>query len=421
MKPGAAESIAWETFRPQPLRDPRPTADVLSAALIAAGEPLTHFLDPPGEPIQLLVNDPYRSTRTRAALEGLAEWMRATGAAARFRALVATGTHRVDAADREAFERATFGGVGLWIEEVLWHDAEDAVALVPLASVRLHRRLAESRRLLAIGSVEPHYFAGATGAHKTLTIGCMSRADIERNHAGALHPASDVLALHGNPVYDGVVAVLESLSRAGKRLLAVNEVVCEGSVVAAAVGDPLSTLGSLLPVVRTVYQRLVRETVDVLHLRVPPPLGRNLYQADKALKNNHAAVRDGGGIILEAACEEGIGPDAFLSLLRRSPDYATARGCVEHEGYRLGDHKAVKLRYLTDPAQRGVRVALVARNVSPHDAELLHMRACPDVEAALAWLRSLIVGRFEQGIRVEDAGNLSVQVAARDVRTRRPP
>ena len=150
-----------------------------------------------------------------------------------------------------------------------------------------------------------------------------------------MHPAAVGLRLLVNPVFDHIVTVLRGLEEAGKVICASGQVI-RGDVVAdAAVGAPLDTLEALLPTVRRLHVRCIPRAVDVLRLKVPLPLCRNLYQADKALKNNHPAVRDGGGIVLEADCPEGIGPDAFLSLLRRTTDRATALRIVEEEGYIL--------------------------------------------------------------------------------------
>lgn len=387
---------------------------VLRQAFVES-DSMTRFLDEAvagGEKVLLLVNDGHRSTQTRATLTALAE---SAGGPARmppFRAIVATGTHRFEAKERSDFEGSTFGGCGLDIEEVSWHDATDDRTLTEIAGVRLHRWLAEARFLLPIGSVEPHYFAGVTGPHKTLTIGCMSREDIERNHAYAMHPAAVGLHLQGNPVFDHIVKVLRGLEEAGKVICASGQVI-RGDVVAdAAVGAPLDTLDALLPTVRRVYLRCIPRAMDVLRLKVPLPLGRNLYQADKALKNNHPAVRDGGGIVLEADCPEGIGPDAFLSLLRRTTDRATALRIVEEEGYRLGDHKAVLLRHLTDPAGRGVRIALVSSHIDSRDAEVMGMKVFPAFSPAIAWLASVVTGPIERGLIVEDAGVVSVTVGA---------
>jgi nickel-dependent lactate racemase len=411
---GIQNRLSWETIAPLlPSGRRRPPVELLGEAwrTCPALEPFLGAAAAAGEPILLLVNDSHRSTQTRAALLALAGFLSGRFQTLRFRAVVATGVHRFSAAERRAFELATLAGTGLKVEDVVWHDADAADSLADLAGQRLNRRLAESRFLLPIGSVEPHYFAGVSGAHKTVTIGCLDRTGIERNHAGALQPAAEILCLSGNPVFDGIAAMLQGLHQAGKRICAINQVVRGGEIVAAVAGDPLETLDTLLPLVRRLYLRTVERPADLLHVRVPPPLGRNLYQADKALKNNHRAVRDGGGILLEADCSEGIGPDAFLSLLRRAGDYATACRIVAQEGYHLGDHKAVKLRQLTDPAQRGVRVALVSRNIAVEDAEAAGMSVFTHVESASQWLAAEIPDTLERGLVVEDAGFVSVAVA----------
>lgn len=399
-------SLHWDTIGPAPGGASIPAPEILREALFDSPvlEPFLNAAASAGEPVLLLVNDGHRSTLTRPALTALAEFLRELPSQPRFRALVATGAHRFSAEERRAFEALTFADCGLQVEAIAWHDVTDAASLIAVNGIHLHRWLAESRFLLPVGSVEPHYFAGVTGAHKTVTVGCMAQEEIERNHAGALAPESDVLRLHGNPVFDGIVEYLGKLQSAGKTTCAINEVACGGELVAAAVGDPLETLDRLLPTVRQVFVRPIERPADVLRLRAPLPLGRNLYQADKALKNNHLAVRDGGGIVLEADCSEGIGPDAFMNLLRRADDYATARQIVAQEGYRLGDHKAVKLRHLTDPAQRGVHVALVSLHVSAADAESAGMSVFAGVAPALDWLARVVTGPLERGLIVEDAG-----------------
>ena len=407
------DNIHWESIGPKVPSDDHGGPTPLRNAL-AQNESLPDFLARAAaarEAVVLIVNDSHRATQTRKALAALAGVLKGLPQPPRFRTLVATGAHQFSVQERRAFEAATFGEGRLDIEEVAWHDAGDAACLADIAGVRMHRWLATERWLLPIGSVEPHYFAGVTGAHKTVTIGCMACDDIARNHAGAMDPASDVLQLNGNPVYDGIVAILAALKGAGNRLCAINEVVCGDSLLAAAVGDPLGTMHELLPIVRRVFLKQVTEPMDLLRLKVPWPLGRNLYQADKALKNNHRAVRDGGGILLEAECGDGVGPDAFLSLLRRAESYAEARLIVTQEGYRLSDHKAVKLRYLTDPAGRDVHVALVSAHVSAPDAEAAGMNVFPEAAAAIEWLSGVVAGPLERGLIVEDAGVVSVTAA----------
>lgn len=400
------QSLQWQTIAPAPAAD-RPQAH----AALSNSAPLKRFITAAvtaGDPILLLLNDPHRPTQTRAVLSELARWLVRDDAAPRFRAIVATGTHRSDPRERAWFEQATFGGCGLEIADVTWHDARDAQSHVDIGGLRMHRRLGEHRFLLPVGSVEPHYFAGLTGPHKTVTIGCLSFADIEHHHAAALSLAADILKLEENPIHRGIVAMLNALKVAGKTIVGIGQIVRAGSVVETAAGDPVEILDALFPTVRRIYQRGIAEPADLVYLRVPLPLGRSFYQADKALKNNEWAVRDGGGIILEAACPDGIGDDAFLSLLRRACGHTEAGQIVARRGYRLGDHKAVRLWRLIDPLERGVRVAVVSPNLAQADLAETPLRAFQDAGVAWTWMKTEVSGPFERGLMIEDAGMLTV-------------
>jgi nickel-dependent lactate racemase len=406
--------IVWETVTPA-MAGPEvapgdsaasaPTREVLDAAWATAPRELRAALE--SERVVLVVNDPCRSTRTVEALQALSAFAAEQRCRPRARILVATGTHRFPPDERRAFEASTFTDLGFSIEDISWHDAADSAKLRPLGEASMNEIVVSARALIAVGSVEPHYFAGATGAHKTLTIGCLSHADIESNHGGALDPASDVLRLDGNPVHEGIVRLVAAL-RQDRIVVAMNQVLCGESVVAARVGDPIDTLVALLPEAQRVYARSLDQAADVLHLRVPLPLGKSFYQADKALKNNHLSVVDGGGILLEAECSDGIGQDAFVRLLRSASTYAEAVEQVRLQGYRLGDHKAVKLRHLTDPAARGVHVALLSRAISAEACRVLGVQPVASVEEGLEWLAARSNRPLARGVRVDDAGMVCV-------------
>lgn len=355
-----------------------------------------------GESLTIVLNDPQRETDSAAVLERL----RPALAGAACRALIATGTHRFAPDRRESF--AARIRAALPFEQVAWHDcrSEDLAPLPGEHPWRCHPWLAEGDQpVLAIGSAEPHYFAGITGAHKTVTIGSAAFADIESNHAGALSPRSRPGRLDGNPVHDGVAAMVRAL-QARRRVLAVNLLQAGGRILAASAGAPLDALEAIAPAVRATYLVALPAPADALLLEVTGVLGESFYQADKGIKNNEWAVRDGGTLVLLAACPDGIGQRHFLDLLRACPTHAAAVAEVGRRGYRLGDHKAVKLRYLTD--SRRVRVFVVSEGLTGADAGVLGFEKAPTAEAALS-AAGIDPGR-DAVYRVADAGNTCVTV-----------
>ena len=142
-----------------------------------------------------------------------------------------------------------------------------------------------------------------------------------------------------------------------------------------------------------------------------PPFGQ--ASADKGLKNTEFVVRDGGVILLDAACSHGVGITHFVELMKKAPTYAAALALVEEKGYSLGDHKAVKLRDLTEA--KGVRVGVVSPTLLPQAAELepvLQMKLFGTRREAAAWADGLLAvdaaGAAYRSLLVHDAGNLTL-------------
>lgn len=350
----------------------------------------------PCDRLTVLVNDPQRHTSSRAVLESLLPRR-----PVRLRVLVAAGTHSFTPAQRTQFESSLLNG--LPVDAVAWHECRSPELVSLGGAWRGHPWLLEPPPLLAIGSVEPHYFAGWTGAHKTATVGCCHHDDIQANHAHALEPSCRPGRLEGNPVYEGIAAMLAALE-ALQKLAAVNLIQAGRDVLAVAGGRALDSLRRLTTLAGEVFLRRVETPFDAVIAEVEGPLGRSFYQADKGIKNNEWAVRDGGTFILQAPCQEGIGQDHFVSLLRQAGSYDEAVSLVNQRGYRLGDHKAVRLRYLTDPARRNVQAFLVGGGVSPQDASVLGFRCCDSVEEALG--ARGIYANLARVLRIKDAGNL---------------
>lgn len=337
----------------------------------------------------VVVNDPDRATRTAEALAAI----RVRAGTRRIDLLVATGSHRWDTARRLAHAAPLLAAAGEGTR-VHWHDGHDAAQTMELPGSR--RRVSRflllgARRadVLAIGSVEPHWFAGATGAHKALSIGLFAAEEIARNHRSAMSPDARPFRLAGNPVHDDLApnaAEVIELTRAvavqhiGDRWLA---------------GNPLETLPALADAARARWLSRVPKPLGWAVCKVGPPLSRTLYQAEKAVKHAEFAVRDGGTLVLVAGCEDGIGPARFVEMMAAAPDEASMRARIAADGYRLGDHKAVRLRALLG---RGVRLVVVSETFGKDAARTAGF------EVARA-LRSVARNLSGDGVVVEDAAH----------------
>jgi len=357
-------------------------------------------------PLTVAVNDSHRFTDTSSFVDALVALLDRHGFPPHrlpLRLLVATGSHRSTADERARHEAQMLGPHASRFGAIAWHDARDAATHRTVGGTTLHHWMSEGGHYLACGSVEPHYFAGVTGAHKTLTVGVMSLASLTANHEHAMSSAVAPLKLRGNPVHEGIVQVLRDLEATGARLLVLNQVLADGALAGCTAGQPLDAAERALPLVERCFGKPLARALDLVIARVRPPLDRDLYQAEKGIKNTEAGVRDGGVIVLDAACDHGVGLDQFVELLRAAPTHADALATVAARGYRLGDHKAVRLRALTDA--RAVRVVLVTRGIDPALAGVLGMTIFPERVAAAAWVARQLPGAA-RGVVVEDAGNV---------------
>jgi nickel-dependent lactate racemase len=371
--------------------DPETLKEIISKALDSLKKP---------QALTVVVNDPQRHTDSSKVLRILCHLFDP----ACIRILIATGTHCFSSQKVHNFERELIQNLS--IKKIQWHDSRsDKLVWVKSKRWRVHPWLMEDRPVLGIGSTEPHYFAGFTGVHKTLTIGCASYDDVELNHAAALLPGSRPGHLIGNPVFEGISKMVEDLS-VSQRVAGVNLVQVDSNIIAAAGGKPLEVLYDLIPIAQDVFIREINIPADAIILETTGPLGQSFYQADKAIMNNQWAVRNGGVIVLSAPCQDGIGQSHFVKLLIQADTAAAAKDIVNRRGYVLGDHKAIGLRMLTDPNCRAVKVFLVSEGLSQSDSIILGMTKVVGVDQAF-YMAGIDPAR-DKIYRILNAGNLCV-------------
>ncbi|MEI6875679.1 MAG: lactate racemase domain-containing protein, partial [Spirochaetota bacterium] len=176
-------------------------ASIVGAAVAAprGSPPLSDFLGG-SRRVLVIVNDATRPTPTEAILDAIGDDLEAHGA----RFIVATGAHRAPTAMeyRQIFGRH----YERFKSRIEAHDARNEASLVDLGKTRngtpilLNKALIEADRVVATGSVEPHYFAGYTGGRKAFLPGVAGFRTVEANHRLALDPRARSLALEDNPV-----------------------------------------------------------------------------------------------------------------------------------------------------------------------------------------------------------------------------
>lgn len=253
----------------------------------------------------------------------LARLARAQVAPEHITVLVACGTHPpADAATLAALLGELPAGT-----TVVQHDAHDDAALVAVGSlptglsIRLHRTVAEADLLLAISTVQHHYFAGFGGGPKLVFPGVAGYEEIQVNHGRVLdltvrpprrHPSCEPGVIAGNPVAEEI-ATAASLRPPDLALLMV---MGEDGVPAWAESGPLAV----------VFPRACAQVRGWFEVEAGPfrrmvvsaggyPGDHSLIQAHKALDAACRFAEPGAEVLFAAACDGGAGSPALEPFL----------------------------------------------------------------------------------------------------------
>ena len=293
------------------------------------------------EDLLFIVNDYTRPTPTARILEAI--YPRIKDKNARF--IIATGIHR--APTGEEFEFIFGNYYGLLKDRIYVHNARKDEDMVYLGisstgtEMYVNKIGVEAHKLITIGSVEPHYFAGYTGGRKSFLPGIASYRTIEQNHKHALNPRAQALVLEGNPVHEDMVDALKTI--AGKEIFSIQTVLDgEKRIYHCTSGHIHSSFLMAIEKAHEVYCVDIEEKADIVVAIAGYPSDVDLYQSQKALDNGKLALKKGGILILISGCRSGIGEEAYFNLLASSETPQVALQRIE-QGYKLGYHKAAKM------------------------------------------------------------------------------
>jgi len=241
--------------------------------------------------------------------------------------------------------------------------------------VDIHRPVSEADRLICLGNIDYHYFAGYSGGYKAIMPGVSTESAIQMNHRHMVQELASTGNIESNPVREDMEEVASLITVD----FIVNVVLDEYKhVVGSFAGDPIDAHREGCKLLDSFYKYKLPRQGDVVIVSAGGfPKDINLYQAQKALDNAKYAVRDGGDIILVAACGEGLGESTFerWMLDSSSPDEMISE--IQRK-FVLGGHKAAAIGLVMKRAT----VNLVSE-MEPDFVERLFMKPHPTLQAAL--------------------------------------
>ena len=247
---------------------------------------------------------------------------------------IASGSHASTEADA-APER-----LGTWARgvRILAHRPEDATASVgrtPAGTdVRVHPALLAPGKVLALGGIAFHYFAGFGGGPKLLFPGLGARASIADNHRrslgswppGGLASGIEPGRLEGNPLAEDLAAVALLLPAATHLSL------WEGETQTAVWRERSGFVAACERYARGRTVGVARAFDLVVASAGGHPRDLDVVQAHKALFHAALYARDGATLVLFAECVEGIGSRplrGWLSVTDRGELEARARAAYD--------------------------------------------------------------------------------------------
>jgi nickel-dependent lactate racemase len=221
--------------------------------------------------------------------------------------LCATGTHR-QATPGEMRELVGDEIVGRYA--IVDHDSDGGdhveVGRVDGTPILLQREYVEADVRIVTGFVEPHFFAGFSGGPKAVCPGIAATETIlEAHHPRRIADAASTFVTRlGNPVHDFVRAAVAL----APPHLSVDVAINRRRQVTAVFAGPVEVAhdAACAFVGSSAVQRVASPFDVVVSTNGGHPLDRNLYQAVKGMAAAERIVRQGGIIVMVAACRDGI-------------------------------------------------------------------------------------------------------------------
>ena len=231
--------------------------------------------------------------------------------------------------------------------KVVSHDAENDDLMIELGTTRQgtpiwsNKDYFKSEFKIVIGNIEPHQFAGFSGGVKTAAIGLSALETINTNHSLLTNPDSQLGVYDSNPARQDI----EEIGQKINVHLALNAVLNrDKKIVHVLAGDPKLVVQAGLELSRQVCQVPIQYKYNLV---ISSPGGHpkdiNVYQSQKGLAHAALLTKQGGTVILTAACPEGTGSPHYEEWMKGKLSYEDVLENFKIEGFHIGPHKAFQI------------------------------------------------------------------------------
>ena len=317
--------------------------------------------------------------------------------------VIGLGAHR--RMSKEEIE-TRFGAAVQRVGAIINHDVDDCIAIGRTSTggdIAVNRVFFEADVKIAVGCILPHIYAGWSGGAKMVQPGISSVKTTTHVHRIANMHLYEILGNTENLVrteMEQIAAV------AGLRFI-INVVLNDkNEVIAVVAGDTVKAHRAGVSEAERIYGWNGLKPVDIA-VAYAPGVATDLWQSAKSLTVGAMAIKQGGTVVLVAACPEGIAPGhPIIKELGTAPFeevlHRVDNGLLEDTVGALVYMTIAKCR------EKG-RMILVSSGISKQEAACLGLESAADVDEALRMAVSRYSTKPEVGF-IECAGELSISI-----------
>jgi nickel-dependent lactate racemase len=204
------------------------------------------------------------------------------------------------------------------------HDAFDGNKMTLLGTttrgtpIEINRLLTRADKVLLTGSIRFHYFAGFSGGRKSILPGVASSNACVANHLlvlnpqdqGGKHPQARTGVLEGNPLHEDMKEACDYV----RNIFLFNTIVSpQRELLKAVAGDIHAAFNQGCHFIKKHFSLPLNKKADLVVASCGgDPWDINMIQAHKTMDTAAHVLKEGGVMILVAACSQGTGNPRFL-------------------------------------------------------------------------------------------------------------
>jgi len=272
--------------------------------------------------VVIIGSDHTRPVPSKAIMPAMLAEIRKGNPDADITILIATGCHRGTTKDELI---AKFGEEIVANEKIYIHDCDETDMLVKIGTLPsggeliINKLAVEADLLVAEGFIEPHFFAGFSGARKSVLPGIASRTTVLANHCSEFiaSPYARTGILENNPIHEDMVYA----GKTAKLAYIVNVVINEKKeAIYAVAGDMEKAHQKGCEFLSDLCKAQAVPSDIVISTNGGYPLDQNIYQSVKGMTAAEATVKKDGVIIMLSKCNDGTGGDHFYHQMAEFED-----------------------------------------------------------------------------------------------------